>query len=169
MCWLLRLAGSPENRLLDWLGGRLQGEQIVDPIMMTLTEARRRDGILRAYIEGRDWELDGEQMLVRHLVCNSGKLLPDWPLLVGYEWGPPGGTRGDLLFFDGEASFAVVEVKSLAKTPNKKRNQVEKQAREAAERVSTPRRDAFVTPLVYTDDERQADVGPRDPDARTRF
>ena len=140
----------------------------MDPVMMTLAEARHRDVILRGYIEGKDWELDGEQKLVRHLVCNSRKLLPAWPILVGYEWGPPGGTRGDLLFFDGEASFAAVEVKSLAKAPNKKRNLVEKQAREA-ERVSALWRDALVTPLVYTDDERRAHTRPRHPDARIRF
>lgn len=140
----------------------------MDAILMPFAEAHRRDVVLRGYLEGRDWDLDSEQRLVRHLVCHSDELLPDWPLLVGYEWGPPGGTRGDLLFFDGKASFAAVEVKSLSKSPTERRGKVEKQARDAAQRVEKAWPGAVVTALVYTDDEYDREQPPRSPDDRLR-
>lgn len=141
----------------------------MDTLMIPLMEAQRRDVVLRSYLEGRDWDLDSEQELVRHLVCNSRALLPGWPLLVGYEWGPPGETRGDLLFYDGQSSFVVVEVKSLVKEPNKRRNLVEKQARDAAERMEAVWPGAHVTALVYTEDERRSGGPPRSPDDRVRY
>ncbi len=123
-----------------------------------------------AMISGRDWDLDTEQGLVRQLVINSTGLLPAWPFLVGYEWGPPGETRGDLLFFDGVGSFAAVEVKALpAKERNRRRNQVEKQAMEAATRVADLWPGARVTPLVYTDDDHDAGLPPRSPVDRIRY
>jgi len=141
----------------------------MDAVVMPREEAARRDRILRQFLVERDWDLDGEQQLVRHLVANSLELLPEWPLLVGYEWGPPGGTRGDLLFFDGTASFAAIEVKSLENQPNKKRNLVERQAREAAERAEVLWPGAQTTPMVYTDDEHQVCAPPRSPDDRVRY
>ncbi len=151
------------------MGSRLEGAQNMDTLVMPSAEALRHDVLLRKYLVGRDWDLDGEQQLVRHLVTNSLELLPEWPLLVGYEWGPPGGTRGDLLFFDGTASFAAVEVKSLENQPTKKRNLVERQAREAAERAEVLWPEAHTTPLVYTDDEHQIGAPPRSPDDRIRY
>jgi hypothetical protein len=141
----------------------------MDSLMMRLQEAQRRDRILRAYLIGRDWDLDGEQRLVRHLVHHSHALLPRWPFLVGYEWGPPGGTCGDLLFSNGQASLAVVEIKSLAKTPNRKRNMVERQVVESAERAMALWPEAEVTELVYTDDEYSTGAPPRDPSDRARY
>ena len=141
----------------------------MDATVMTLEEAQRRDQVLRSYLVGRDWGLDAEQQLVRHLVLHSKVLLPRWPILVGYEWGPPGGTRGDLLFYDGKVSFAAVEIKSLAKKANKKRNEVEIQAMDSAKRVQSALSEASVTALVYTDDEHQEGSPPRAPGSRRTY
>jgi len=80
---------------------------------MNSQEAERRDRVLRAYFEGRDWDDNGEFRLKRELVM--GDLLPDFPFVVDDEWEVRGGHtnkgRGDLVFADGEGGFAVVEVK----------------------------------------------------------
>ena len=142
----------------------------MDSLVMPLDEAVHRDAVLRVFLEGRDWDLDGEQDLVRHLVRHSAELLPAWPYLIGYEWGLPNESRGDLLFFDGEDRLAAVEVKALAaQNRNKRRNQVEQQANEAAERARSRWPNAHVTALVYTDDEHKGNQPPRSPMDRIRY
>ncbi|MEO1744208.1 MAG: hypothetical protein AAFR99_20675 [Cyanobacteria bacterium J06629_9] len=84
---------------------------------MELSEIRRRDQVIRAYIEGRDWDSIGEYALKRQLVLESRRLLPDYPYVIDDEWDvEPGHTqhgRGDLIFTDGRGCFAVVEVKYI--------------------------------------------------------
>ncbi len=79
--------------------------------------ALRRDQVMRAFFEGKDWDDNDEFKLKRHLVLNSGELLPGFPFLIDDEWDvEPGKTnegRGDLVFTDGEGAFAVVEVKFI--------------------------------------------------------
>lgn len=108
-----------------------------------------RDRVLRAYFEGRDWDQNGEFVLKRQLVLEG---LEGFTYLFDDEWEvSPGYTnegRGDLLFFDGEHRFAVVEVKYIdtditsrrGKTKRssnrKKRRKVEEQAERYAEIVA---------------------------------
>jgi hypothetical protein len=138
----------------------------VDPVI-ALGECVRRDGVLRAYLAGRDWDLDAEQGLRRSLVVRSAEWLGDYPFLVGVEWRAPDGSPGDLLFFDGSTRFAVVEVKALGtRERTRPRGDVERQARSFAEAVAVLYPGAEVEPLVYTDDEARRGVGPRAPGAR---
>lgn len=108
---------------------------------ITTDEIRRRDALMRAWFAGRDWTGDPEFDLKRDLVARSAELLPDHPYVIDDEWHvSPGFTNsgvGDLLFTDGENSFAVVEVKFIdhassgrtAKTTRRKRRRsVEEQA-----------------------------------------
>jgi hypothetical protein len=85
--------------------------------MMDKPELERRDRVLRAYFEGRDWDKNNEYALKRRLVLNSQSLLPGYPLLFDDEWEVEPNRnqkgRGDLLFTDGEGRYAVVEVKWL--------------------------------------------------------
>lgn len=78
---------------------------------------QRRDQVLRAYFQGRDWDENNEYALKRYLVLNSHKLLPDYPLLIDDEWEVEPNRnqegQGDLLFADGAGRYAVVEVKWL--------------------------------------------------------
>ncbi len=84
---------------------------------MDLESAHRRDRILRAFFVGNDWNTNPEFALKRDLVLRSAELLSEYPLLVDDEWevvpGHTGSGRGDLLFTDGNGSFAVVEVKFI--------------------------------------------------------
>ena len=84
---------------------------------MDRAEAQRRDGVLRAFFDGKDWDDNDEFKLKRRLVLASAELLPAFPFLVDDEWDVvPGHTnhgRGDLVFTDGEGSYAVVEVKFI--------------------------------------------------------
>jgi len=102
---------------------------------------QKRDQVLRAYFQGRDWDENNEYALKRDLVLNSHELLPGYPLLIDNEWeAEPNRNqegKGDLLFADGEDRFAVVEVKwidednsgpTTRKSRNKKRNKVKEQA-----------------------------------------
>lgn len=114
---------------------------------MDRQEAERRDRVLRAYFEGRDWDDNGEFQLKRDLVM--GDLLPEFPFVVDDEWEVRGGHtdegRGDLVFTDGAGNFAVVEVKWIdggtdggsGKTRRRakrgKRRKVEEQALEYGE------------------------------------
>jgi len=137
---------------------------------LTREEAVRRDLILRAYVLGRDWDLDAEKTLVRELVLGSSKVLPQVPLLVGMEWDAAGEGLGDLLFFDGDRRAAVVEVKSLrGKRRNPGRQDVEKQARRFAGVLARVHPDVEIVPLVYTTDESEAGRPPRDPEDRERW
>jgi hypothetical protein len=85
--------------------------------MMDKPELERRDRVLRAYFEGRDWDKNNEYALKRRLVLNSQSLLLGYPLLFDDEWEVEPNRnqkgRGDLLFTDGEGRYAVVEVKWL--------------------------------------------------------
>lgn len=102
---------------------------------------QRRDQVLRAYFQGRDWDDNNEFALKRHLILNSHELLPGYPLLINDEWeAEPNRNqegRGDLLFADGKDRYAVVEVKWLDLTNSgrttrtsrtKKRQKVKEQA-----------------------------------------
>lgn len=115
---------------------------------MNQDEAKRRDGVLRAYFEGRDWDAAGEFGLKRDFVMRSAELLPDLPYLVDDEWevipGHAQGGRGDLVMTDGLGNFAAIEVKlivggtwggsgsSRRRSRTKKRQKVRKQAQEYA-------------------------------------
>jgi hypothetical protein len=133
--------------------------------MIPRAEAERRDALLRAYIVGRDWELDGEQTLRRDLVVASRTLLPRYPLLVGVEWRAPDGSQGDLLFFDGGAAFAVVEVKHLGdRERTARRGTVERQARRYAGDAASLFPGAAIEALVYTCDEQGRGLPPRQPE-----
>jgi hypothetical protein len=84
---------------------------------MDRAEAIRRDGILRAFFEGKDWDENEEFVLKRDLIRRSRELLPAFPFLVDDEWEVVSGMtnlgRGDLLFTDGSGNVAVVEVKFI--------------------------------------------------------
>lgn len=84
---------------------------------MTLEEAQRRDRILRAYFDGKDWDDNDEYKLKREFVLNSRAEMPDFPFVVDDEWevvpGKTNGGRGDLVFTDGRGAWAVVEVKFI--------------------------------------------------------
>lgn len=135
--------------------------------MIPHAEQRRRDQILRPYIDGRDFDLDPEHELRRHLVVHSQTLLPAWPLLVGLEWRAPTGSPGDLVFGDGVGRFAVVEVKYLGdRDRTKRRGDVERQATGFAQAWLELHPDAVVTALVYTCDERNRGRPPRAPERR---
>jgi Holliday junction resolvase-like predicted endonuclease len=108
---------------------------------MNKSEMERRDQVLRAYFQGRDWDENNEYVLTRHLVLNSYELLPDYPLIIDDQWeAEPNRNQegeGDLLFADGEGRFAVVEVKWIDLTSSgdtastrrtKKRKKVKEQA-----------------------------------------
>lgn len=136
--------------------------------MIPPAEQTRRDQILRPYIAGRDFDLDPEHELRRHLVVHSHALLSAWPLLVGLEWRAPNGSPGDLVFGDGAGRFAVVEVKHLGdRDRTKRRGDVERQALWFAQAWQQLHPDAVVTALVYTCDERNADRPPRAPGQRS--
>jgi hypothetical protein len=135
--------------------------------MISREECCRRDAILRAYLVGRDWDLDAEQGLRRSLVLRSAEWLAGYPFLVGVEWRAPDGSPGDLLFFDGAAGFAVVEVKALgSRERTKRRGDVERQARSFAAAAGVLYPGAEVVALVYTDDEAARGAGPRAPEVR---
>ena len=82
-----------------------------------LIEAKRRDGVLRAYFVGKDWDENDEFRLKRDLVLRSTHLIPDYPYVVEDEWEVVAGAtnhgRGDLVFADGRGGLAVVEVKFI--------------------------------------------------------
>ena len=87
---------------------------------MNKSEMERRDQVLRAYFQGRDWDENNEYALTRHLVLNSYELLPGYPFIIDDQWeAEPNRNQegeGDLLFADGEGRFAVVEVKWIDRT-----------------------------------------------------
>lgn len=124
---------------------------------MDRAEAVRRDRVLRAYFEGRDWDEAIQAKLARELVLGSPEVLPDFPFVVVYEWEEvPGRSqdgRGDLLFTDGQGRFAVVEVKSILGSGQNtnRRTKVEEQAARY-KRAAQKRFDGTVMALVYTDD-----------------
>jgi hypothetical protein len=53
---------------------------------MDRAEAVRRDRVLRACFEGRDWDEGIEARLTRELVLGSVEVLPAFPYLVDHEW-----------------------------------------------------------------------------------
>lgn len=163
---VLRAQGGPADRVLVGLGGRRARATPVDAVIPR-EECHRRDAILRAYLLGRDWDLDAEQKLRRSLVLRSHEWLSAYPFLVGVEWRAPDGSPGDLLFFDGQRRFAAVEVKALgSQARTKRRGDVERQARVFATAVRALYPESEATALVYTDDEATREVGPRSPDVR---
>jgi hypothetical protein len=85
--------------------------------MINRSEVQRRDQVLRAYFQGRDWDENKEYALKRNLVLHSSELLPDYPYLFDDEWEVEANRtqdgKGDLVFTDGEGRYAVVEVKWL--------------------------------------------------------
>lgn len=87
---------------------------------MDRSEAVRRDRILRAFFDGKDWDQNDEFLLKRRLVSESSTLLPDFPFVIDDEWEfEPGHTnegRGDLIFTDAQGRFAVVELKYIDNT-----------------------------------------------------
>jgi hypothetical protein len=115
---------------------------------MDKDEIIRRSIILHAYFEGKNWDKNEEFCLKRDLILNRDRLLPKYPFIIEDEWEVIDNLsncgRGDLVFTDGEGSFAVVEVKwldldNLSKTAKtrresnrKKRNKVIDQADEYA-------------------------------------
>lgn len=82
---------------------------------MDYAEAQRRDRVLRCWFEGRDWSKSPEYQLARSLVMEPPEILQEFAFVVDYEWEVVEGFsqlgRGDLVFTDGLASYAVVEVK----------------------------------------------------------
>lgn len=135
--------------------------------MISLIEQQRRDQILRAYVIARDFDLDPEHVLRRHLVIHSSALLARWPYLIGLEWRAPNGSPGDLVFGDGGVDFAVVEVKHLGdRERTRRRGAVEEQARTFALAWLALHPDSVITPLVYTCDEHRSSGSPRPPERR---
>lgn len=131
---------------------------------MERLEAQRRDGILRAFFEGKDWDGNEEFGLKRDLVHRSHELLPDWPYLVEDEWECVDNATdlgmGDLVFADGNGSFAVVEVKHLSSESGKtarrrrtmKRRRVGEQANAYARAYLQRPGVADVTAFVFTNE-----------------
>ena len=131
---------------------------------LPLAEAVRRDGVLRAYLAGCDWDLSGEAVLRRHLVLHSAALLPEFPLLVGLEWSARVGHAGDLLFFDGERCLLAVEVKVTDKRAKARRlHKVETQARDFARGAQGVHPWARVEGRIYTSEEHARGLPPRLP------
>jgi hypothetical protein len=108
-------------------------------------EAARRDKVLRQFIMERFWDKSPEFLLIQELVREGHELLEGYPFLVEYEWEVEQGSsqygRGDLLFTDGEGSFAVVEAKwidldSTGPTASNRRTKKRKQVRDQAWRYA---------------------------------
>ena len=53
---------------------------------MNQSEFQRRDQLMRAYLQGRDWDGNKEFGLKRHLILNGDELLPDYPFVIDDEW-----------------------------------------------------------------------------------
>ncbi len=136
---------------------------------MDADEIRHRDNVLRAYFNGRNWDKNNEYALKRQLVLKNHQLLPDYPYVIEDEWevelGRSDKGRGDLVFTNGNSSFAVVEVKwidlegmgrtgSTKRTSNnKKRRVVEKQAVKYANPYSQRQRDVLsVESFIFTNE-----------------
>jgi hypothetical protein len=109
-------------------------------------EIEHRNQILRTYLEGRNWDGNGEYALKRQLVLMSAQLLPDYPYVIEDEWevelGRTDRGRGDLVFTDGTGCFAVVEVKwldleSTGRTGTTKRTSNRKKRRAVEEQALT--------------------------------
>ena len=49
---------------------------------MDQAEAQRRDRVLRAFFEGKDWDQNDEFMLKRAMVLNSREWLPAHPFVI---------------------------------------------------------------------------------------
>lgn len=118
-----------------------------------------RNRVLRAYIEGRNWDNSAEFALVRQVVLQSAQLLPSFPMLVDYEWdvrpGSTAGGRGDLVFGDDKGGFAIVEVKAVegaSGSRTRRRNKVESQALRYAAAWALRHPTASVVAYVFTDD-----------------
>ena len=100
----------------------------------------KRNRILRAYFEGRDWDNSGEYNLKRKLILEGDPGLAGYPLLYDDEWevvpGQSNCGKGDLVFTDGQGKFAVVEVKymnpSTGRTARTRRTKQRKQVVEQA-------------------------------------
>lgn len=132
-----------------------------------MTEAVERDRVLRAYIGGRQWDTNPEFGLVRRLIVEGDPLLEGFPLVWDYEWevyaGRSDGGCGDLVFTDGDGSFAVVEVKFIdsgvsGSTARVNRTKGRKKVREQALRYADALRrspigqGALVVALVLTNE-----------------
>ncbi len=136
---------------------------------MDRADAEHRDHVLRAYLAGRNWDKTRELQLVRELVSHSAELLPEFPLLVEHEWelcpGHSAGGKGDLVFYDGQRAFAVVEVKVVANaagTASNRRRRVECQGRKYAAGLESRFPSSTVLALVYTDDGANPGLRPAD-------
>jgi len=141
---------------------------------MNVDEAQRRDKVLRAYFEGRDWDGPGEFQLKRTLARDGHEALSRYPYLVDDEWEvEPGHTnkgRGDLVFTDGHGGWATVETKWIdggtdggssktrRRTRTKKRKTVEEQAVKYASLLFQSRDDVdHVRAFLHTN-ERSMDL-----------
>ncbi len=146
---VIRRLGDPVNVSIETLGaepGFLLTVMGGNPSMIDRidrSEIGRRDRVLRAYFEGRTWDVNAEFGLKRELVLKSYHLLPEYPFLIDNEWevspNMSQGGRGDLIFADGFGQFAVVEVKwlnlnSTGSTACARRTQKRKEAKEQAVR-----------------------------------
>jgi len=104
-----------------------------------------RDRVIRTYLEGRTWDEHPEFLLIRTLVLKLPEALQRWPYLVEYEWEVSAGWsqagKGDLVFGDGEGSFAIVEVKwidndTTGSTSRTRRTKKRKAVREQAQKYA---------------------------------
>ena len=92
--------------------------KVVDkwPVNTCKRECRRRDRIIRSYIQKHDWYVSAEFELVRKLVKNPP---PKWQshysqycYIFDYEW-VIDEWKGDLVYTDGRNNFLIVEVKTM--------------------------------------------------------
>ena len=135
---------------------------------MNQSEFQRRDQLMRAYFQGRDWDGNKEFGLKRHLILNSDELLPDYPFVIDDEWEvEPNESqkgKGDLVFTNGAGQFAVVEVKwidldSSGKTVRtrrtKNRKEVAGQAANYAQHFCHRMGGAEVKGYFFTNEDQQ--------------
>eukprot|EP01129_Flabellula_baltica_P006327 TRINITY_DN235_c0_g1_i2.p1 TRINITY_DN235_c0_g1~~TRINITY_DN235_c0_g1_i2.p1 ORF type:complete len:256 (+),score=25.77 TRINITY_DN235_c0_g1_i2:315-1082(+) len=88
-------------------------------------EAIERDRVYRSFIENNVWHIDEEFKVCQQFVCKVSKeLFPEYPYVFAYEWGVSdvGHTqdgKGDIVLYDGDQRFLVVEVKYIAERTGK--------------------------------------------------
>lgn len=129
---LLALHGGGEGSLM----GRRKA------LTVEKAEIEHRDRILHAYFLGRTWDLNNEFLLKRKLVLERNTLLPSYQYIFDDEWEVETSLsnegKGDLIFTDGSGHFAVIEVKFIGKTGNRriKRREVEQQAEKYAHHLT---------------------------------
>ena len=129
---------------------------------MDKLEIEHRDKTLQDYFLGRIWDFNNEYLLKQKLVLERDKLMPDYPYIFDDEWEVETSLsnegKGDLIFTDGNGKFAVVEVKFIGKTGNRrtKRRDVEQQAERYALYLAHKLKDHLeVKGFFYTDEVDQ--------------